>query len=119
MEQALSGMLLSSSTYFIFLTALFFLYWPLSRWRAAGLAVILFGNYFFYAKWDLFYLGLIPLVSSCDYVLALLIENSQIQGLRRRPCAPTLPREELRPRAPRPARDRNSPSGIRQSRGVA
>jgi D-alanyl-lipoteichoic acid acyltransferase DltB (MBOAT superfamily) len=83
MEQALSGMLLSSSTYFIFLTVLFFLYWPLSRWRAAALAVILFGNYFFYAKWDLFYLGLIPIVSTCDYTLALLMDRTKIQGLRR------------------------------------
>ncbi len=60
-------MLLSSSTYFIFLVAVFFLYWPsrelASRFQNAGLrvlplAVILFANYFFYAKWDLFYLAL-------------------------------------------------------------
>ena len=56
-------MVLSSSTYFIFLAAIFLLYWPLSRWRAAGLAVLLFANYFFYAKWDLFYLILIPSAS--------------------------------------------------------
>ncbi|MEO8026625.1 MAG: MBOAT family O-acyltransferase [Bryobacteraceae bacterium] len=83
MLQARTGMLLSSSTYFIFLIVLFFLYWPLSRWRAAGLALILFGNYFFYAKWDLFYLALIPIASTCDYILALLIEGSKLQGLRR------------------------------------
>ena len=47
-------MLLFSSTYFVFLTAIFFLYWPLARSRALSLAVILFANYFFYIKWDLF-----------------------------------------------------------------
>jgi alginate O-acetyltransferase complex protein AlgI len=64
-------MLLSSSTYFIFLAALFLLYWPLSRWRAASLAILLFANYFFYAKWDLFYLFLIPLASTCDFAIGL------------------------------------------------
>ena len=64
-------MLLSSSTYFVFLTALFFLYWPLARVRALSLAVILFANYFFYAKWDIFYLALIPVASTCDFLIAL------------------------------------------------
>jgi alginate O-acetyltransferase complex protein AlgI len=64
-------MLLSSSTYFLFLAALFLLYWPLSRWRAASLATLLFANYFFYAKWDLFYLFLIPLASTCDFSIGL------------------------------------------------
>jgi alginate O-acetyltransferase complex protein AlgI len=70
-------MLLSSSTYFLFLAALFFLYWPLSRWRAAGLAILLFANYFFYAKWDLFYLFLIPLASSCDFAIGLGLARFQ------------------------------------------
>ena len=43
-------MLLSSTVYFVFLTGLFLLYWPLQRWRLAGLSVLLFANYFFYAK---------------------------------------------------------------------
>ncbi|HBY59737.1 MAG TPA: MBOAT family protein, partial [Solibacterales bacterium] len=64
-------MLLSSSTYFVFLAALFFLYWPAARHRALGLAVILFANYFFYAKWDLFYLFLIPTASMVDYFIGL------------------------------------------------
>jgi len=53
-------LLLSSSTYFVFLVAIFLLYWPLARVRAVALAVILLANYFFYAKWDLHYLALIP-----------------------------------------------------------
>lgn len=76
-------MLLSSSTYFVFLVAIFFLYWPLSRVRLLALGVILFANYFFYAKWDLFYLALIPAVSSCDYVFGLGLQYSKRPLVRR------------------------------------
>ncbi len=64
-------MVLSSSVYFVFLVGIFLLYWPLSRWRAGGLGVLLFANYFFYAKWDLFYLILIPSASFIDYLIGL------------------------------------------------
>jgi alginate O-acetyltransferase complex protein AlgI len=76
-------LLLSSSTYFIFLVAVFALYWPVSRLRTLTLAVVLFANYFFYAKWDLFYLALIPAVSSCDYVFGLGLQYSQNRIVRR------------------------------------
>ena len=76
-------MLLSSSTYFIFLFAIFFLYWPLSRVRALALGAILFANYFFYAKWDLFYLALIPVASSCDYLFGLGMQYSNRPPVRR------------------------------------
>jgi alginate O-acetyltransferase complex protein AlgI len=76
-------LLLSSSTYFIFLVAIFFLYWPLARIRAVALAVILFANYFFYAKWDIYYLALIPAASSCDYLLGLGLQDSQNPFVRK------------------------------------
>jgi alginate O-acetyltransferase complex protein AlgI len=76
-------MVLSSSAYFIFLVGIFFLYWPLARVRALSLAVILFANYFFYAKWDLFYLALIPAASTCDFLIALGLQHSKAQWLRR------------------------------------
>jgi alginate O-acetyltransferase complex protein AlgI len=76
-------MLLSSSTYFIFLVAVFALYWPVSRVRTLTLAVVLFANYLFYAKWDLLYLALIPAVSSCDYFFGLGLQYSQNRVLRR------------------------------------
>jgi alginate O-acetyltransferase complex protein AlgI len=76
-------LLLSSSTYFIFLAAIFFLYWPLSRLRSISLGVLLFANYFFYAKWDMVYLGLIPAASTCDYFLALGLEYSKNAVVRR------------------------------------
>lgn len=64
-------MLLSSSSYFVFLIAIFFLYWPVARTRALCLAVILFANYFFYAKWDIFYLFLIPAASTVDFLVGM------------------------------------------------
>jgi alginate O-acetyltransferase complex protein AlgI len=76
-------MVLSSSAYFIFLVAVFFLYWPVARVRALSLAVILFANYFFYAKWDLFYLALIPAASTCDFLIALALQHSKAAALRR------------------------------------
>jgi alginate O-acetyltransferase complex protein AlgI len=76
-------LLLSSPTYFVFLAAVFLLYWPLSRVRLLTLSLILFANYFFYAKWDLFYLALIPAVSSCDYVFGLGLQYSKRPFVRR------------------------------------
>ena len=76
-------MLLFSPIYFVFLTAIFFLYWPLARIRALSLAVILFANYFFYLKFDLFYLALIPAASTIDFLLALGMQKIKRQGWRR------------------------------------
>jgi len=76
-------LVLTSSTYFAFLVAIFFLYWSFSRVRALALGIILFANYFFYAKWDLFYLALIPAASSCDYVFGLGLQYSKSQLVRR------------------------------------
>src|SRR5215467_11899494 len=76
-------MVLSSSAYFIFLVGVFFLYWPVARVRALSLAVVLFANYFFYAKWDLFYLALIPAASTCDFLIGLGLERSRTGWLRR------------------------------------
>jgi D-alanyl-lipoteichoic acid acyltransferase DltB (MBOAT superfamily) len=76
-------MLLFTSTYFVFLIAVFFLYWPVARFRAAGLAVLLFANYFFYAKWDLFYVILIPVASTVDYLLGLGLERSKRTAIRK------------------------------------
>lgn len=76
-------MLLSSSIYFVFLTGLFLLYWPLQRWRLAGLSVLLFANYYFYAKWDLFYLILIPSASLIDYLIGLGLGAAPGKAVRR------------------------------------
>ena len=76
-------MLLSSSVYFVFLAGIFLLYWPVARWRAASLAVVLTANYYFYAKWDLFYLALIPAASFIDYLIGLGLGSSTDPRARR------------------------------------
>jgi len=76
-------MLLTSSSYFLFLVLIFFLYWPLSKWRTAGLAVLLFANYFFYARWDIIYLALVPLASTIDYAIGLALGRATQPGRRK------------------------------------
>lgn len=76
-------MLVTSSAYFVFLTAVLFLYWPLQRWRTAGLAVILLANYFFYAKWDLFYVWMIPAASFVDYLIGRALGYFSSRFVRR------------------------------------
>lgn len=76
-------MLLSSSIYFVFLAGVFLLYWPLQRWRRATLAFLLFANLYFYAKWDLFYLALIPTAASVDYLIGLGLGSWQSRPVRR------------------------------------
>ncbi len=66
-------MVLSSPTYFAFLAGVFFAFWLARRHRLGALAVILFANYFFYARWDLIYLALIPLASTCDFLIGLAL----------------------------------------------
>src|SRR5271169_920029 len=79
--QPRSAMLLSSPAYFAFLAGIFFAYWLARRFRLGALAIILFANYFFYARWDLIYLALIPLASACDFFIG------QALGRTRQPLA--------------------------------
>ncbi len=76
-------MLLSTPAYFTFLAAIFFAYWLVSRFRFGGLAVIVFANYFFYARWDLMYLALIPAASTCDFFTGRALEREQRPLMRR------------------------------------
>jgi D-alanyl-lipoteichoic acid acyltransferase DltB (MBOAT superfamily) len=76
-------LLLSTSTYFVFLVGIFFLYWSVSRVRALALSVLLFANYFFYARWNLWYLAIIPLASTCDYFIGLGLQATPNRALRR------------------------------------
>ncbi len=76
-------MQLFSPTYFVFLAAVFLLYWPVSRVRLLTLSVILFANYFFYAKWDLAFLILIPAASTIDFLIGLGLQGSKRRGVRR------------------------------------
>jgi alginate O-acetyltransferase complex protein AlgI len=76
-------MLLTTAAYFTFLAAVFFAYWLAARYRLGALAVVLFANYFFYARWDLAYLVIIPAASTCDFLLGRAIHRAKQPGLRR------------------------------------
>jgi alginate O-acetyltransferase complex protein AlgI len=79
-----SGAMPSASlSYFAFAGIVFFAFWLVSRYRLAGLAVILAANYFFYARWGLIYLALVPLASSIDYAVGLALARHQSGRARR------------------------------------
>ncbi|HSM79796.1 MAG TPA: MBOAT family O-acyltransferase [Bryobacteraceae bacterium] len=68
-------MILSSPGYLTFLVLVYLVFWLLRKNRLAALGVILLANYFFYAKWSLIYLALIPIASTIDYLVALALER--------------------------------------------
>jgi alginate O-acetyltransferase complex protein AlgI len=76
-------MLLSTPEYFYFLVLVFFVYWLVRRVRMAGVAVICLANYFFYAKWGLVYLALVPLASTCDFLIGRGLGRTERPVLRR------------------------------------
>src|SRR5215469_11607707 len=83
MQEYPGSLPLSSATYFVFLAGIFLLYWPLARVRALTLGLILFANYFFYARWDLTLLALIPVISTVDYCIGLGLQSSNSPLARR------------------------------------
>jgi alginate O-acetyltransferase complex protein AlgI len=64
------GLAAGSSTYFTFVAAVFFLYWAAPA-RLLRLSVILLANYFFCARYGLFYLALIPACGTADFLVGL------------------------------------------------
>src|SRR5258708_38169257 len=59
------------ATYFIFIAAVFFIYWASAGYRVARLGVVLLGNYYFCARFGLFYLALLPACSTLDFLVGL------------------------------------------------
>ncbi len=80
-------MLLTSPTYFIFLSLLFFAWWPAVRHRRAALGLIVFANLLFYAKWNLWYLFLVPAASTADFLTGLALGRAH--NLWKRRCLVT------------------------------
>src|ERR1700736_6242096 len=76
-------MLLTTAAYFSFLAAVFFAYWLAARYRLGALAVVLCANYFFYPRWDLIYLAIIPAASTCDFLIGHALAPSSSRGFRR------------------------------------
>jgi D-alanyl-lipoteichoic acid acyltransferase DltB (MBOAT superfamily) len=72
-----------SSSYFLFVAAVFFLYWACAQSRLPRLAIILLANYFFCARYGLFYLYLIPACSTADFLIGLGLMRGRHAGFRR------------------------------------
>ena len=77
------GLAAGSSTYFIFVAAVFFVYWTAPQTRLLRLAIILLANYFFCARYGLFYLALLPACSTVDFLVGLGLMRSRHAAVRR------------------------------------
>ena len=62
-------MLPSTPEYYCFLVLVFLVFWLLRRFRLACMALVCAANLFFYAKWGLIYLLLIPGAATSDFVI--------------------------------------------------
>ena len=58
----------TSAAYFLFVIIVLLAYWLVAGSRLARLTVLLAANYFFCARYGLFYLALIPSCSTIDYL---------------------------------------------------
>jgi D-alanyl-lipoteichoic acid acyltransferase DltB (MBOAT superfamily) len=81
------GLQAGSASYFVFVAAVFFLYWA-AYWAAAQsrlprLGIVLLANYFFCARYGLFYIFLIPACSTVDYIVGLGLMRFRRAGIRR------------------------------------
>ena len=72
-----------ATAYYLFIAAVFFLYWAASGHRLIRLAVILLANYFFCARFGLFYVFLLPACSTIDYLVGLGLMRFEGPWLRR------------------------------------
>jgi alginate O-acetyltransferase complex protein AlgI len=76
-------MLPSTPEYYCFLVLVFLAFWLLRRFRLASLVLICAANLFFYAKWGLIYLLVIPGAATCDYFLGREIARTSNAATRR------------------------------------
>ncbi len=77
------GLQAGSAGYFTFVAAVFFLYWAAAQSRLPRLGVVLLANYFFCARYGLFYIFLIPACSTVDYIVGLGLMRFRRAGVRR------------------------------------
>jgi D-alanyl-lipoteichoic acid acyltransferase DltB (MBOAT superfamily) len=77
------GLAAGSSTYFIFVAAVFFVYWAAPQTRLLRLGVILLANYYFCARFGLFYLALIPACGTADFLVGLGLMRFRHAAVRR------------------------------------
>ncbi|MEO8594231.1 MAG: MBOAT family O-acyltransferase [Candidatus Solibacter sp.] len=77
------GLATGSSSYFLFVAAVFFVYWALPQARLFRLSAILLANYYFCARFGLFYVLLIPACSTVDFLVGLGLMRARRNFLRR------------------------------------
>lgn len=76
-------MALTSSSYLVFLIAVYALYWAAAGNRRLALGVVLAADYFFYAAWSLVYLALIPVAATIDYGIGRRLAAESRPAVRR------------------------------------
>ncbi|MBZ5617130.1 MAG: MBOAT family protein [Acidobacteriia bacterium] len=72
-----------SGVYYAFIATVFFIYWASAGSRLLRLAVILFANYLFCARYGLFYVLLLPACSTLDFLIGLGLMRFQHAPVRR------------------------------------
>jgi alginate O-acetyltransferase complex protein AlgI len=76
-------MLFTNGNYFIFLAIVFFAYWLLAVKRRVPVLFLLAASYYFYALWNPKFLGLIFLLSTIDFAVALALGGNRSRGVRK------------------------------------
>jgi len=76
-------MQVASGAYYLFVAAVFFLYWAAARARRARLGIILLANYVFCAQFGVFYALLLPVCSLVDYSVGLGLMRFRHSAIRR------------------------------------
>jgi D-alanyl-lipoteichoic acid acyltransferase DltB (MBOAT superfamily) len=66
---------LTAPAFFAFLAMVFFLHWTVAEKRILRLTVLLFANYFFLARFGLWYLLVIPVAGTLDFGAGLALER--------------------------------------------
>jgi alginate O-acetyltransferase complex protein AlgI len=72
-----------STSYFLFVAIVFFIYWANSTSLTWRLTVILVFDYFFCSRFGLFYVVLIPACATLDYLIGLALVRSSRPSRRR------------------------------------
>jgi len=73
----------AGAVYYVFVAAVFFVYWACAGWRTPRLAVVLFANYLFCARFGLFYVLLVPACSTLDFLVGLGLMRFRGRAVRR------------------------------------
>jgi D-alanyl-lipoteichoic acid acyltransferase DltB (MBOAT superfamily) len=76
-------MLPSTPEFYCFVAIVFLVFWLLRGYRLASLILICAANLFFYAKWGLIYLALIPAAATADFFIGRAIASTKRPSVRR------------------------------------